>query len=177
MAAAMSTQPSHQRHREAAAGGDPVQCAVVTISDTRTTADDTSGDLIRARLAAAGHVTVSSAIVPDEPDRIGPLLELLLARDDVDAVILNGGTGIARRDRTFDVVSARLDKALPGFGELFRMLSYEQVGAAAMLSRAVAGVCGGTLVFSLPGSPNAVELALDQLILPELAHLVWELRR
>ncbi len=92
-------------------------------------------------------------------------------------MILNGGTGISRRDRTYDVVASLLDKTLPGFGEIFRFLSWEQVGAAAMLSRAVAGICEGTVIFSLPGSTNAVRLGLESLILPELAHLVWELRR
>lgn len=172
----MPSQPSHQQHRDAA--GDPsVGCAVITVSDSRTEATDTSGQLIRQRLAEAGHRWEVYQIVPDEPERITPLLERLIAAPEIEAVLLNGGTGIARRDRTFDVVSRLLEQTLPGFGEIFRLLSYEQVGAAAMLSRAVAGVAGGTLLFAMPGSPNAVELAVDKLILPELAHLVWELRR
>ncbi len=170
------SQPS-QEHRDQAAAREPVRCAVVTISDTRTPETDASGRLCRERLEAAGAVVLDYQILPDEPDLIGPLLESLCARDDIDAVLLNGGTGIARRDRTYDAVAARLDKLLPGFGELFRLLSYQEVGAAAMLSRAVAGVREGTLVFSMPGSPNAVEVAMDRLIAPELAHLAWELRR
>ena len=173
----MAQRSSSQEHRDAAAELPPVRVAVVTISDTRTPANDHSGSLLQERLAAAGHGICDYRIVPDEPARIEPLLRDWCARADCDAVILNGGTGIATRDRTYDVVAALLDKTLPGFGEIFRILSYEEVGAAAMLSRAVAGVCEGTLLFSLPGSTNAVRLALEKLILPELAHLVWELRR
>jgi molybdenum cofactor biosynthesis protein B len=167
---------SSARHHRAAAGL-VVRAAIITVSDTRTPADDESGGILRAALSGAGHRVAEYAVVPDEPQRLAPLLEAWLGRDDIDAVLLNGGTGIARRDRTFDVVEARLEKHLPGFGELFRLLSFEQVGAAAMLSRATAGVCAGKIVFSLPGSPQAVTLAAERLILPELAHLVWELRR
>ncbi|MBI2302927.1 MAG: MogA/MoaB family molybdenum cofactor biosynthesis protein [Armatimonadetes bacterium] len=172
----MSDAPSHQRHREAAGEGG-VRCAVLTISDTRTPETDRSGAYLREALAAAGHVVTAYQLARDEPAEIRPLLEGLVARDDVDAVLVTGGTGIARRDRTYDVVAALLDKTLPGFGELFRVVSFEQVGAAAMLSRAVAGVAGDTLLFSMPGSENAVRTAMERLILPELAHLVWELRR
>lgn len=172
----MSNSGSSAGHRRAAAPLS-VRCGVLTVSDTRTPDTDSSGALIRERLESAGHRVDAYAIVPDEPAQIEPLVRAWLAREDLDAVLVNGGTGIARRDRTYDVVAGLLDKTLPGFGELFRVLSYDQVGAAAMLSRAIAGVAQGTLVCVMPGSPQAVELAMDKLIVPELAHLAWELRR
>lgn len=154
-----------------------IRCAVVTVSDTRTPETDRSGTLIRQRLAEAGHAVIDYRIVPDEPREIGPLLDELASREDCDAVLIDGGTGIARRDTTYDVVAARLDKRLDGFGELFRSLSYAEIGAAAMLSRATGGVYRGTLVLLMPGSSNAVALAMDRLILPELGHLVFEIRK
>jgi molybdenum cofactor biosynthesis protein B len=162
------------QHRADAASTD-VTCAVVTVSDTRTPDDDRSGALMREGLEDLGCTVAEYTIVPDEPARIDPLLDDLA--DQVDAVLLNGGTGVSARDRTYDVLADTLEKELPGFGELFRMLSYDEVGAAAMLSRATAGVYRDTLFFSTPGSPNAVELALHKLILPELKHLVWEVAR
>lgn len=162
---------SHTEH-EQLSRDTPVRVAIVTVSDTRTEATDTSGGLMQSLLADAGHPVVAYRIVPDEPARIGPLLDELAGLADV--ILLNGGTGISRRDTTFEVVSGRLDKTLPGFGELFRMLSYDQIGSASMLSRATAGVMGRTLVFSTPGSTNAVRLAMEKLIVPQLAHLVWE---
>jgi molybdenum cofactor biosynthesis protein B len=149
---------------------------VITVSDTRTEADDHSGALIRERLAAAGHPVVASCIVPDEPERIRALLAEL-ADGEAEAVLMSGGTGISRRDRTFEVVSAAIERPLPGFGELFRSLSYVEIGAAAMLSRATAGVWAGRLLVSMPGSVDAVRLAMDRLVLPELGHLVSELVR
>ena len=169
-----SASKSTARHRDEAESTD-VTCAVVTVSDTRTPDTDESGALMRRRLQAQGIHVETYTIVPDEPERIDALIDELAG--SVDAVLLNGGTGISKRDRTFDVLSQKLDKRLPGFGELFRMLSYEEVGAAAMLSRATAGLYRETLFFSTPGSPNAVEVALDQLILPEIKHLVWEVVR
>jgi molybdopterin adenylyltransferase len=154
----------------------PVRCAVVTISDSRTAETDTSGDLIRERLAGAGHPVVASAIVPDDAARITSLLAELTG-GEAEAILMSGGTGISARDTTFEAVAGLLEKPLPGFGELFRMLSFEDVGAAAMLSRATAGVYRGRLIVSMPGSPNAVRLAMDRLILPELGHLAWELVR
>ena len=151
-------------------------CALVTVSDTRTEADDTSGRLMRERLEAAGHHVSSAAIVPDEPERIRALLAEL-CEGPAEVVLLSGGTGITRRDRTYEAVSGLLEKELPGFGELFRSLSFEEVGAAAMLSRATAGVYRGRLLISMPGSTAAVRLALDRLIVPELGHLAWELVR
>ena len=165
---------SHEEH-QTRASELVVRCAVITVSDTRGEADDHSGALIKARLSEAGHLVESYDVVPDEPEQVADLVRRFAAHHD--ALLLNGGTGISGRDRTFEAVSGLLDRTLPGFGELFRMLSYEQVGAAAMLSRAIAGVSGHALVFSMPGSPNAVRLAMDRLILPELKHLVWELRR
>jgi molybdenum cofactor biosynthesis protein B len=160
-----------------AAAPDHVRCAVVTVSDTRTVATDRSGQLIKDRLLAAGHEVVHYRIVKDEPEQIDAVLTELIAREDCDAVIFNGGTGIARRDTTYDTVSRRLEKTLDGFGELFRSLSYAEIGAAAMLTRATAGVVGGTVVFLTPGSTNAVGLALDKLIIPEIAHVVFEMRK
>lgn len=169
-------EESHEKHR-AAARSENVRCALVTISDTRTTEDDESGALMQDRLQAAGHEVVRRDIVPDEQSQIASLLNDLTHESAVDAVLMSGGTGISGRDGTYEVVSDLIDRELPGFGELFRMLSYEEVGSAAMLSRATAGVCRSRLVFSMPGSTNAVELAMDELIIPELRHLVWEVRR
>jgi molybdenum cofactor biosynthesis protein B len=166
---------SVNEHREAAPAS--VGCAVVTVSDTRTPDTDTSGRIIRERLEAVGHRIVDYRIVPDEPDQIAALLDELAGREECQAILFNGGTGIARRDTTFDVISARLEKALPGFGELFRWLSYQEIGPAAMLSRATAGVFRGRLVVSTPGSSNAVALAMDKLIASELAHLVFEVTK
>lgn len=153
----------------------PVRCAVVTVSDTRTDETDDSGKIIVAALADGGHDSVTRRIIRDEPDQIAALLDVLTEAADV--VIFNGGTGISRRDSTYEAIASKLEKTLPGFGELFRMLSYDEVGPAAMLSRAVAGVYRDTVVFSIPGSTNAVRLALDRLILPQLRHLVWEILR
>jgi molybdenum cofactor biosynthesis protein B len=164
-----------REHEQAAEQTRPtVRCAVITLSDTRTEATDSSGQLIVDGLVEAGHSVVERQIIPDEPARLGPLLERLCAAEGVDAVLLTGGTGIGPRDSTYDVVSARLDKRLDGFGELFRMLSWQEIGPAAMLSRALGGVRNGRIVLSMPGSRNAVRLAMEKLILPELQHLVWE---
>ncbi len=162
-------------HRAAAT--DTVRCAILTVSDTRTEETDKSGMLIKQILAAAHHPVVAYRIVPDEPDQIGPLLDAWAADPEIQVIISNGGTGIAARDSTYDVVAARIDKRLDGFGELFRMLSWSEVGAAAMLSRAVGGVMAGTVIFTLPGSTNAVRLALEKLILPEMAHVVFEINK
>lgn len=167
---------SSQEHRTAAQGQGSVPIAVVTVSDTRTPETDVSGQLMRTLAEAAGHQVVDYRIVRDEPDEVLQALEELVA-GAARLIIFNGGTGIGRRDRTYDVISRVIEKPLPGFGELFRMLSYEQVGAAAMLSRATAGVYRERIVFSTPGSPNAVQLAMEKLILPEIQHLAWELVR
>jgi molybdenum cofactor biosynthesis protein B len=168
---------STQQHREAAAERGPVACAVLTVSDTRTAETDTSGAAIRERLEGAGHRVVFYRIVRDEPEQILALLEEIIDAREARVVLLNGGTGISHRDTTYDALARKLEKTLPGFGELFRMLSFQEIGPAAMLSRATAGVYRGRLVFSMPGSSNAVKLAMDRLIVPELEHLAWELTR
>jgi len=154
-----------------------VGCFVLTISDSKTPETDTSGQLIRERLAAAGHTVVGHAIVRDEPALVTAVVRKGCADPAVEAFILTGGTGVTSRDSTFEAVEALLDKRLVGFGELFRMLSYAEIGAAAMMSRAQGGVVHGRALFSLPGSPNACRLALEKLILPELGHVLREVRR
>lgn len=151
--------------------------SVLTVSDTRTPETDRSGPAAMRLLEQAGHRVFEYVILPDEPDRVRTCVMRWLAQDGCDGAILNGGTGIAVRDRTFEAVSGLLDKTLDGFGELFRALSFEEIGSAAMLSRAVAGVARGKLVFSLPGSTAAVELAMRRLIVPELGHLLGQLRK
>jgi molybdenum cofactor biosynthesis protein B len=167
---------SSQAHREHAKGGGPIPVAIVTVSDSRTPETDTNEHFLRPQIEAAGHRVAAYRLLKDEPDDVAAALDEL-AGGEVRVILLNGGTGISTRDTTFDAVSRKLEKTLPGFGELFRMLSYEQVGAAAMLSRATAGVYRGTVVISTPGSPAAVQLAWEKLILPELQHLAWEVTR
>ena len=154
-----------------------VRCVVITVSDTRTLETDTGGETVVELLGGAGHEILERHIIPDEPAPMAGLLTSLCDREDVDAVLMTGGTGLSRRDQTVETVTSLLDKPLPGYGELFRMLSYEQIGAAAMLSRAVAGLIGRTVVLTMPGSRAAVRLAMEKLILPELGHLVREARR
>ena len=150
---------------------------VLTVSDTRTDATDTSGQAIVQLLLAAGHQVAGKAIEPDDPVRVAELVRQQAAIADVDAIITTGGTGLTSRDSTFEAVDALLHKRLPGFGELFRMLSYHDIGAAAMLSRACAGTIGGVIVISLPGSEQAVRLAMTKLVIPELGHLVQQARK
>ena len=164
------------QHREAGAGRT-ASCAVLTVSDSRTAENDSGGDLIVELLQSAGHRIVVRRLVRDEPMEIGRWLGEWCRDELVQVVLTTGGTGISRRDGTVEVVERFLDKRLDGFGELFRMLSWEEVGAAAMLSRAVAGLAHDTLVFALPGSSAAVRLALERLILPELPHLLFERQR
>jgi len=169
----MAEGPAHLRHASEVRAG----LALLTVSDTRTESDDRSGLLIRSLAEAAGHRVVDYRLLPDEPDEIRNCVQDWLTRDECDAIVVNGGTGVARRDRTHEAIARLLDRRLDGFGELFRMLSYEQVGSAAMLSRAIAGIARGKPLFSVPGSPRAAELALSRLILPELGHLLSELRK
>ncbi len=167
---------SADEHRQKA-GTQPVPVAIVTVSDTRTPETDANRQYIEKRLTELGHITAAYRLIKDEPDQVADALTELATRDDVRIILFNGGTGISPRDTTYDVISRMLEKTLPGFGELFRMFSYQGVGAAAMFSRATAGVYRGTLVFSMPGSPNAVQVALEKLILPEINHLAWEVVR
>ena len=162
-------------HRAAAAELGPIAVGVVTVSDSRTPEDDTNGHWLHERIPAAGAVVSGYRVVRDEPDEVRAAVDSLVA--DARIVVVNGGTGVSRRDTTYDTLAGMLEKTLPGFGELFRMLSYEQVGSAAMLSRATAGTYRGAVVVSVPGSPKAVALAWEKLIEPELAHLAWELGR
>jgi molybdenum cofactor biosynthesis protein B len=166
---------SVHRHRESAP--EHVRLAVLTISDTRTPENDTGGDTIEELMRGAGHEIVERGIVRDDAARIRTELVNLLARPDVDAIITTGGTGISARDTTYEVVDRMLEKKLDGFGEIFRVLSYEEIGAAAILSRAVAGAVGTKLVACLPGSRNAVRLAVEKLLVPEISHVVFELRK
>jgi len=150
-------------------------CAVViTVSDTRTLADDSGGALVVALLEGAGHRVADRSIVPDEVDAIRAAVDVAVMRNDVQAVLLTGGTGIAVRDVTPEALEPILDRVIPGFGELFRTLSYQEIGSAALLSRALAGTVRGRVVAALPGSRAAIRLALEKLLLPELPHLAAE---
>ena len=166
---------SHLDHRAAAPVS--VRCAILTISDTRTLETDSGGDTIVTMLETHGHLVVSRAIVRDEESAVQGWLQVQRSRPDVEAIITTGGTGVAQRDRTYEAIEKLFDKPIPGFGELFRMLGYQEIGAAAMLSRACAGISQCRVIIALPGSVNAVRLAMEKLILPELGHLVREARR
>jgi molybdenum cofactor biosynthesis protein B len=154
-----------------------VRCIVITVSDSRTIETDSGGATAAELLTTAGHELVARHLIPDEPAVMRHLLEQTARTGDVDAILLTGGTGVSARDQTYETVSGLLTKPLPGYGELFRQLSYAEIGAAAMLSRALGGILGHTVVLTMPGSPNAVRLAMQKLILPELGHLVREARR
>jgi molybdenum cofactor biosynthesis protein B len=167
-----ATEGGLHEHRRAAP--EQVPTVVVTVSDTRTLETDTGGALVAELLQGAGHPVLERRIVRDEPAAIVAALEAALARADVRAVIFTGGTGVAPRDLTPDAVEPRLERVVPGFGELFRMLSFQEIGSAALLSRALAGLVAGRVVFVLPGSRGAVRLALERLVLPELGHLAAE---
>jgi molybdopterin adenylyltransferase len=166
---------SVEKHREASP--EKIRVAVLTVSDTRTPETDTGGNIIVELMQGAGHEISHREIVKDDAPRIEVVLQELLADAGVDAIITTGGTGISARDTTYEIVSRRIDKKLDGFGELFRVLSYEEIGAAAMLSRAVAGASGSMFLACLPGSSNAVRLAVEKLLVPEISHLVFELRK
>ena len=170
------TSTSSEQHREIAEEQGPVKVAIVTVSDTRTPETDVNVAYLREQLVAGGHVVAEYRLIKDEVDQVATVLDEMV-ESEARVILFNGGTGIASRDRTFDVLDRKLEKTLPGFGELFRMFSYEQVGAAAMLSRATAGVYRGKVVISTPGSPAAVQLAWENLIGPELQHLAWEVIR
>jgi molybdenum cofactor biosynthesis protein B len=168
------TNPASQAHHHRKSAPAQVPTAVITVSDTRTLDTDTGGARVAELLGAGGHPVVVREIVKDEPAEISATLSALLARDDVAAVIFTGGTGVAPRDVTPEAVEPLLDRVVPGFGELFRALSYQEIGSAALLSRALAGLASGRVVFVLPGSRGAVELAMEKLVLPELGHLAAE---
>jgi len=171
-------------HHTSAASLTP-RCAIVTLSDTRTPETDKSGQRIRELLLADRQTVSAYHLIPDDPAALTAILKRLLASPDIDAILTNGGTGIAARDQTLTAVESVIATPLPGFGEIFRMLSYEQVGAAAILSRAIAGISSPDAspegrrkpIFAMPGSTKAVELAMSKLIVPELRHILWELRK
>jgi molybdenum cofactor biosynthesis protein B len=162
----------HKKHAKKA-----VRCIIVTVSDSRSEQTDDSGRICRSLVEQAGHEVSGYRVLKDEPADVAALVREICAGHKACAVLLNGGTGITRRDSTFEAVDALLEKRLPGFGELFRQLSYQEIGPAAFLSRATAGLIGGVAVFAMPGSPEAVRLALEKLILPELGHVVGEAHR
>lgn len=167
---------SAQEHRDQA-GDRRGRCAVLTVSDTRSKHDDGGGPIIVHALESAGHHVVAYQIVKDDVVLISSRLRQWIADEDIDLICTTGGTGISGRDTTIEAVERLLDKPIVGFGELFRMLSYDQVGSAAMLSRAVAGLADDTFIFAMPGSTKAVQLAMQKLIVPELSHLLWERSR
>lgn len=170
-----SEMPSVEQHRNEAPLG--VKCMVVTVSDTRTPETDRSGALMKALLEESGYEVVRYDIVADEYDQIRSMIAEAAHDETVEAILFNGGTGISPRDTTYEAVRDSLDKEMSGFGELFRYLSFEEIGAAAMLSRATAGVVGTTAVFATPGSSGAVKLAMTRLIIPELRHVVREITK
>ncbi len=169
--------PSFEQHQASGAKYGALGFAVLTLSDSRTRETDTSGQLIREAVALAGHKVVRYALVKDDPQQIRDEMQAALAARDVAVIVTNGGTGISARDNAYETVVGMLDKRLDGFGELFRMLSYQEIGPAAMLSRAVGGIASGRVVFCLPGSTKAVRLGMEQLILPQAGHLYFELQK
>lgn len=166
---------AHLEHKSAAPAS--IGCAIITCSDTRTPETDISGQLIRKLLEGQGHTVIEYRLVKDDPYQIQLQVTLGTANPAVQAIIVNGGTGIARRDSTFEAVDELLEKRLDGFGQLFRVLTYQEIGSAAIMTRATAGVTKGRVLFSIPGSEHAVRLAMEKLILPELGHLVQQLTK
>lgn len=171
----MKSSMSYQTHKSRIPS--PVQCALLTVSDTRTKEEDESGKLIMRLLKASSHSVTFYEVVKDDPDEIRKLLEIQARNPLTQAMMINGGTGISNRDVTYEAVNTLLEKKLDGFGELFRSISYQEIGSPAMLSRAVAGIYQGKILFSIPGSVHAVQLAMEKLILPELGHIVALLKR
>jgi molybdopterin adenylyltransferase len=169
---ARMSQAEHKAHAPNA-----VRCFIITVSDTRTADTDASGAAIADLLTAAGHEIAGRTIVKDDPELVRGTVERQLAHPEVQAIILTGGTGITSRDSTFEAVTALLQKRIDGFGELFRRLSYDEIGPAAMMSRACAGLAAGHIIVSLPGSEAAVRLAMNRLVIPELGHLVQQAAR
>lgn len=174
----MTVPEGTQAHRKEAKQFTALRCAVLTVSDSRTLETDESGRYLRETLAAAGHTVLATGLLPNEETQVRAQLDAWLDRPDLDLIVITGGTGLGSRDRTIEVVRPMLEKEMPGFGELFRMLSFqEQVGTASILSRATAGSARGKLLISLPGSRAAVQLAMERIILPEGPHALRELRR
>jgi molybdopterin adenylyltransferase len=174
----MTLPPGTASHRAEGDALPALRCAVLTVSDSRTIETDESGKAMQRLLGDAGHVTADYALLPNDEVLVRGHVHALITRRDIDAILITGGTGLGSKDRTVEAVRSLLDKELPGFGELFRVVSFqEQIGAAAILSRAVAGSANGKLVVSMPGSKAAVELALTRILLPELRHAIRELRR
>ena len=180
MARAMSPEDamsdSVEQHRKTGESLGALRCAIVTVSDTRTPETDKNGKYLREELEAAGHEVALYAVVPDDPLVVQRKLDEAIGAE-ARILLFNGGTGIARRDQTIDALERRFEKSLPGFGELFRMLSWEQIGSAAMMSRAAAGTIGSAAVFAMPGSHKAVQLAWETLIEPEIGHLAEQLTK
>ena len=166
---------SYHEHKQKAP--QSVNCAVLTISDTRTEPDDESGILIKQRLTQNGHQVLSYAILKDEADAVKDKLKELLRHQQIQVIITNGGTGVSHRDITVETIFPMLEKNLAGFGELFRFLTYQELGTGSIMSRAIGGVAGGKVILCLPGSPQAAKLAMDKIILPEIGHLVREATR
>lgn len=171
----MGNTATHHEHKSHAPKS--IGCMVITCSDTRTPDTDTSGQLIQKLLKEHGHTVAAYHLVKDEPAKIKAKIKAAVSDKKVQAIIINGGTGISKRDSTFEVVEAMLEKRLMGFGEIFRSLTYQDIGSPAIMSRATAGIIKGRVLFSTPGSENAVRLAMEKLILPELGHLVKELTK
>ena len=169
---ASATHHEHKSHAPKSIG-----CMVITCSDTRTPDTDTSGQLIQKLLKEQGHTVAAYHLVKDEPSKIKAKIKAAVTNKKIQAIIITGGTGISRRDSTFEAVDAMLEKRLDGFGEVFRYLTYQEIGSPAIMSRATAGIIKGRVLFSTPGSENAVRLAMEKLILPELGHLVKELAK
>jgi molybdopterin adenylyltransferase len=167
---------SYQDH-QTSAKSITARCAIVTLSDTRTLATDAGGKRIADLLRDDGHIITEHRVIPDDAAGFKLVLDELLARPDVDAILTTGGTGISRRDQAIGIVESILEFPLPGFGELFRMLSWDQIASGAILSRASAGIARGKAIFAMPGSPAAVDLAMSKLILPELRHILHEIRK
>ena len=169
------TNMSFKGHKEKAP--KKIKCVVITVSDTRDEKSDTSGNIIKELLIKESHEIVDYRIIKDEPEEIKKYLKYIFYIEDVQAIILSGGTGISKRDRTYEVVKTLIEKRIDGFGEIFRYLSFKEIGSPAIMSRAIAGICNGKLIISIPGSENAVKLAMERLILPELGHIIWEANR
>ena len=166
---------SYQEHKQKAP--QSVSCAVLTISDTRTEQDDESGKLIRQKLSQNGHQVMFYSVLKNEADSIKKKIDELLRQEELQVIITSGGTGVSHRDITVETISPILGKKLDGFGELFRFLSYQEIGTAGIMSRAIAGVAMGKVILCIPGSPGAANLAMDKIILPEIGHMVREATR